>query len=127
MQLHFRAAVGADSPVTLTLFNPHPVERVAFKAGFLWHHCGGCYLLPSCDQRPGTCRPFFRMLQQVDSQPGISPRVCAAVDQDDRQQHVPGVAQQRLPGGGRDGAGASAAAGNEGGPVRSAARGGVPP
>jgi hypothetical protein len=33
MQLHFRAAVGADSPVTLTLFNPHPVERVAFKAG----------------------------------------------------------------------------------------------
>lgn len=31
MQLHFRAAVGADSPVTLTLFNPHPVERVAFK------------------------------------------------------------------------------------------------
>lgn len=30
-QLHFRAVVGADSPVTLTLFNPHPVERVAFK------------------------------------------------------------------------------------------------
>ena len=34
MQLHFRAAVGVDSPVTLTLFNPHPVERVAFKVNY---------------------------------------------------------------------------------------------
>jgi len=34
-QLHFCAAAGADAPVTLTLFNPHPVERVAFKVGRL--------------------------------------------------------------------------------------------
>lgn len=30
-KLDFTAAVGTDAPVTLTLFNPHPAERLAFK------------------------------------------------------------------------------------------------
>ena len=34
-QLDFTAAVGTDAPVTLTLFNPHPSERLAFKVSSL--------------------------------------------------------------------------------------------
>ena len=47
MQLDFRAIIGVDAPVTLTLFNPHPVERVAFKVG----DCCGRRLSPP----PTTC------------------------------------------------------------------------
>ncbi len=34
-KLDFTAAVGTDAPVTLTLFNPHPSERLAFKVSSL--------------------------------------------------------------------------------------------
>lgn len=36
-KLDFTAAAGTDAPVTLTLFNPHPSERLAFKASSLPH------------------------------------------------------------------------------------------
>ena len=133
MQLHFRAAAGADSPVTLTLFNPHPVERVAFKAGSCMQRTTLSIATYSKVTRSGVAfvgHLLHHRLQQVPSgsqSTKISRLLRDAADQDDRQQHVPGVAQQRLPGGGRNSAGAGATPGHQGGPVQPAARGGVPP
>ena len=132
MQLHFRAAVGVDAPVTLTLFNPHPVERIAFKVSAFFipvmHRCTLEHRVAGCASCSGTCAWTAHNHTALTRQKVITTQLSLPpTDQDDRQQHLPRVAQQRCAGGGRDGACAGAATRLQGGPGRSAVRGGVPP